>query len=481
MSVLSLEEMEERASLALTAAEYARSHKREFPPTWYTWQQEAFNSHCPHIMVMAGNQTGKTMSTAYHDACDLTGDYPNDWEGFRFNHQIDATIMGVDNTQLVDVIQNELFGTLDPATNKFTGGWVHANEIEHFDRSQVAGLAKNVYVKSRYGTSKCALRAYTQSRTGSGSLPLAGTIKDLIHVDECPPDQIVGQLFMRTMNGNQGKGGRLRFSMTPELGVTELVHSFMEEIGPGQLLVGPVAWDECEHLTPEKQAQILVGIPEHEHEMRSKGIPFFGSGLIYPISENRIKVDPFEIPPYFYCIRAIDLGIDHPQATAWLAHDRDQDIVYLVRDYSTSGANAATHAAATNAMWEHVPCIVPHDYDTSEKGSGETVSKHYVKAGLKHTKQFTNPDGSLFVEPGIMNLKERMEDGRFKAFSTCTNFFREKRLYHRKDGKRISLNDDVLDCVRQGTSMIERHGKQLSYRITKPKVKSSTASRRARR
>ena len=475
-----LEEYEEIAGLRINAANYASDNKREFPPAWYDWQQEGFDTLAPHAMTMAGNQTGKTWSAAYHDACDLTADYPDDWRGFMFEHSIDATVMGVDNTQLVDVIQKELFGMIDPDTNKFSGGWVHPDEILHFDRSQVSGLAKNVYVKSKYGKSKCALRAYTQSRTGSGSLPLAGTIKDLIHVDECPPDAIVGQLFMRTMNGNRGKGGRLRFTMTPELGVTELVNSFMEELGSGQVLIGPVAWDDCAHLTPEKQAQILVGIPEHEHDMRSKGIPFFGSGLIYPIAEDRIKIESFEIPSYFVVIRAIDLGIDHPQATAWLAYCRDTDIIYLVRDYSARGANAATHASATNAMWRDARCVIPHDYDTSEKGSGETVSKHYKDAGLRNTIPFKNEDGSLYVEPGIMSLKERMDDGRFKVFSTCEAFFREKRLYHRDNGKRVSKNDDVLDCVRQGAVMILKYGLPVTGRQAKPTVKRAMGRKRGR-
>ncbi len=458
-----IEDYECSALVALEAAEYAQANRREFPPDWYDWQREGFDTFDKHVMIMAGNQTGKTWSASYHDACDLTANYPDDWTGFKFDHQIDMTVMGVDNTQLIDVLQKALFGTLNPITRRFSGGWVHADEIEHIDSSQVSGLAKNVYIKSRYGTSKCSLRAYTQSRTGSGSLPLAGTIKDVIHVDECPPDAIVGQLFMRTMNGNMGKGGRLRFSMTPELGVTQLVNSFMEERGPGQLLIGPVAWDDCHHLTPEKQAQILVGIPDHEHDMRSKGIPFFGSGLIYSIADSRITCEPFELStkPWLIFLRAIDLGIDHPTAIVWLAFDRETNTTYMVKDYAESGCNAATNAAAANSMWKHVPLVFPHDVDQTEKGSGKTVREFYEDAGIDNAIDFENPDGSKYVEPGIMAIREAMENGTLKIFNTCEKFFREKRLYHRKDGKRVDLNNDVLDAMRYGFQMIPIHGEPM--------------------
>ncbi len=64
-----------------------------------------------------------------------------------------------------------------------------------------------------------------------------------------------------------------------------------------------------------------------------------------------------------------------------------------------------------------------------------------------------------------------MVEGRFKAFSTCTNFFKEMRLYHRDErGMRVKENDDVLDCVRYGAQMIVQKGSMMKARHRKPRV-----------
>jgi len=469
----------DQAHALIMAKNYQLSHKREFHDPWYPWQEEFLYSKKPQTMLLAGNRSGKTLTAGYLFATHCTGDYPDDWKGQRFSFGLNALAAGVDAEQLKVVVQRTLFGDLDE-DKRFTGGWFHPNEITNIEWSGVVtGLARRVTVKSRYGKSVITLRQYTQSRTGSGTLSFAGTSLDLVWIDECPNDSLVGQLVTRTMTGNRNKGGLILYSMTPELGMTELVASFLEKINRNhQKMIGPISWDECPHLTPSVQEQILSGIPVHEHDMRRKGIPFFGSGLVYPVAENRIKIDPFSLEGFdwFRVIRAIDLGVKHPQATAWLAHDPENDTIYLVKDYSMSGQSAAVHAAATNALWAHSPVVVPHDYDTVEKGTAEAVSRHYYDAGLKNTIPFENIGGGIKVEPGIQSLYDRMVSGRFKAFSTCTNFFREMRMYHRDtQGIRVKENDDVLDCVRQGSMMIGRYGTQIAGRRRKPKVKRAMA------
>ena len=454
------------------AADYRKTHLREFAPDWYPWQKEGFASFSPQTMLLAANRTGKTLSAGFHTACDLTGDYPEWWTGFKQTHAPHCLAMGVDAEQLKSVVQTELFGRVNE-NKKFEGGWIHPSEIIRVEWSpQSVGLARRVTVKSIFGKSTIVLRAYTASKTGQASLSFAGSSIDLIWVDECPPDALVGQLITRTMTANYGKGGRIRYTMTPELGATQLVTAFLEDPEPSQKLIGPVAWSECPHLTPEIQKQILSGIPEHEREMRSKGIPFFGSGLVYPVAEARILVPDFKIPPHYRCIRAIDLGINHPTAIVWLAHSPEDDVIYVVKTYAVKGENAATHAQAANSFWKHTPMVFPHDIDTHEKGSGKTVRQFYNEAGLTRTMDFKNVDGSLSVEPGIFQINERMRDGRFKVFETCIEFFREQRLYHRKEGKLVKENDDVLDASRYGAMMIGRYGVPLDRKFDrKPKVK----------
>lgn len=470
----------DQAYALIKAKQYKDSHQREFAPPFYGWQHECFNAEESQVMTLAGNRTGKTMSATFHFACDVTGDYPDWWEGPTFKYPLNALGLGVDNIQLKAVMQTQLFGEVDEDTKTFKGGWVHRSEIINVEWSpHTQGLARRVTVRHKYGKSYVTLRAYTQSKTGQGTLSFAGTSIDLVLVDEQPPDQLIGQLVTRTMTGCKGTGGKIRYTMTPELGVTALVHTFMEDRKKNQKLVGPIAWSDCPHLTPEVQESILSGIPEHEKEMRRLGVPFFGSGLVYPVTESRITCDPFPLEdiPWLKVLRSIDLGIGHPTAIVWLAWDPEFDVVYLVRDYAEKGEAAAIHAAVANSYLPYAPCVFPPDVDQTEKGSGKTVRKWYSDAGLKNTVDFDNPDGSGYVEPGIMELNERMRTDRFKVFSNCTAFLREKRIYHRKEGKLVKENDDVMDAVRYGVQTITRRGVPLGgpRRVGKPKVKRAMA------
>ncbi len=446
-------------------------HKRDFWKwdDWYDWQKEGFNSLATQIMILSGNRTGKTMSAGYHTACDLTGDYPPQWQGYRYTHAPNFLVSGVDNQQVKDVVQKELFGTVSEnrkGKKTFSGGWVHRDEIGRIVWSKVTtDLAVSIEVTSKFGRSMCRLRAYTQSKTGQGSLSFAGTNLDGVWVDECPPDELVGQLVVRTMTGNLGHGGRIRYTMTPELGATKLVTNFMEFRESSQHLIGPIAWSECPHLTDELQATILQGIPDHEREMRSKGVPYFGSGLVYAIPESRISTSPITEDgkpitsiPYLRYIRAIDIGINHPTAIVWLAYDPEIDRIYVLRTYSEADSAAAVHAAAANSYLDFAPCVFPHDIDNREKGSGKTVRQYYSEAGLKNTVDFKNADGSISVEPGIAEIYDRMRTDRFKVINDCSGFFRELRLYHRDNGKIVKLNDDIMDAVRYGAMMITRYG-----------------------
>ncbi len=466
----------DQAHALIQAKLYMDTHAREFAPTWYPWQRQAFESDASQTMTLAGNRSGKTMSAAYHFACDVTGDYPDWWQGQRFPYAINALGLGVDNTQLKAVLQTQLFGEIDEEKKQFKGGWIHKSEIISVEWSpHTTGLARRVTVRHAKGQTYVTLRAYTQSKTGQGTLSFAGTSIDLILVDEQPPDQLIGQLVTRTMTGNRGAGGVIRYTMTPELGMTKLVTTFMENPAENQKLIGPIAWSQCPHLTPEVQASILSGIPEHERDMRRKGVPFFGSGLVYPIPEERVVCDPFPVSdmPWIRVLRAMDLGIAHPTAIVWLGWDPEFDVIYVLRDYSEKGKEAAIHAAVANTFLPYAPMVIPPDIDHTEKGSGKTVRKFYSDAGLKHTIDFENPDGSRFVEPGIMDLFERMRTDRFKVFRGCEHVLREMRMYHRKDGKLVKVDDDALDAVRYGSQMIKTKGVKLGRSKVghKPKVK----------
>ena len=58
--------------------------------------------------------------------------------------------------------------------------------------------------------------------------------------------------------------------------------------------------------------------------------------------------------------------------------------------------------------------------------------------------------GGNSIETGIMHMLTMMETGRFKVFSTLTDWWEEFRMYHRKDNRVVPLHDDLMASCRYG-------------------------------
>lgn len=91
---------------------------------------------------------------------------------------------------------------------------------------------------------------------------------------------------------------------------------------------------DVDHYTDEERDQIVASYPAHEREARAKGIPTLGSGRIFPIEEEAIKVNPFQIPAHWPRINGIDFGWDHPSAATQIAWDRDGDVIYVIKAHT---------------------------------------------------------------------------------------------------------------------------------------------------
>jgi phage terminase large subunit len=195
-----------------------------------------------------------------------------------------------------------------------------------------------------------------------------------------------------------------------------------------------------------------------------------GSGLIFPIHDDEIRIEPIAIPNHWKRINGMDFGWDHPTAVAFLAWDEMNDIVYLVNEYSQSNVLPPLVASAIKAVGDWIPVVWPHDgMSIGDKSTGKAMKELYEDEGVKmHDSWFTNPPadgqkegtGGNSTEAGLISMLQRMETGRFKVFNTCTEFFREKAIYHRKskDGqsKIVRMNDDMISAVRYGIQSL-RH------------------------
>jgi phage terminase large subunit-like protein len=395
---------------------------------------------------MAGNQLGKTLGGAAECSMHLTGEYPDWWEGRRFDKPV-ILIAGSESAELTrDGVQRLLVGPPDREEEWGTGFIPQRCIAARTRRMGVSNALDTVTVKHvSGGQSTLYLKSYDQGR----SKWQANTV-DFVWFDEEPPEDVYFEGITRT---NATKGS-VMVTFTPLKGMSSVVARFLLEDSPDRITI-TMTIDDAEHFTPEERQKIIDGYPAHEREARTKGVPTLGSGLIFPVIEEDIVCEPFDLPKIWAQIGGMDFGYDHPFGAAKLAWDRDNDIIYVTANYRERQATPIIHAASLRPWGDWLPWSWPHDGLQHDKGSGEQLALQYEAQKLNMLQErATFEDGTNGVEAGVSEMLQRMQTGRWKVFSTCGLWLEERRLYHRLDGKIVKERDDVLSASRYAMMML---------------------------
>lgn len=430
----------------------------EFQKKFYGASKEA-----KRRFLCAANRVGKSFSEAAEVSYHLTGLYPEWWNGHKFEYPILCWCVGITGDSTRKVLQKELFGTPMAKDSGALGTGAIPRNLIDFDTMERDGgkiiLAKIKHHKDGVfdGWSTIEFRS-----TQQGEHVLMGATVDYIWIDEEDPFKSM-EIYAQCVTRTATTGGLITITATPENGLTKLVDLFMKDT-TGYLYFQNATWDDAPHLTDEVKKELLASIPEWQHEMRSRGLPMMGEGLIFDIAESDIACEPFEIPDHWRRVCALDIGVAHDTAAVWSAYDAATDTIYIYDCYHAKAGVPALHATAINARGKWIPVILPHDADNTERGSGRSVSQYYQEAGVNTMLEtFYNPvdwtgNKNNFVEPGIMEMTQRMKTGRLKVFKNCGRFFEEMRRYHRKDGKIVKTFDDTMDAARYSVLSVKTRG-----------------------
>jgi phage terminase large subunit-like protein len=245
-------------------------------------------------LLMAANQVGKTLSASAEVAMHLTGRYPTWWEGHiaRPGAWWCAGVTSEstrDNPQRLLLGRNQNWGT----------GMIPRDAIKGWPamRRGVVGAVDSVLIKHGGGgdvqasESSLGFKSYDQGREKFQGETLEGAWAD----EECDED-IYTELLTRTNLGLRP----ILMTFTPLMGMSNVVRRFYPAATamPGTH-VTQMTIEDAEHYSPEERAAIIASYPAHERKARTKGIPQLGSGRVYPIDEDEIKVAPFAIPTHW--------------------------------------------------------------------------------------------------------------------------------------------------------------------------------------
>lgn len=389
-------------------------------------------------LLLAANQSGKTLAAAMEVAFHATGLYPDWWEGRRFNAPIRCWVAGTSSEGTRDTVQRLLLGDgPDYGTGSIPKSLIH--EIKA-GRS-VAGAVAQIYVKHKSGgTSYIGFRSYEQPRER-----WQGESLNLLWCDEEPPREHYTEGITR-LNARQGIS---LMTMTPLLGMTDTVKLFYPMPTTLDRSLTMMTIEDVDHYTDNEKQQIIASYPEHEREARLRGIPMLGSGRVFPVPQSKIECKPFEIPDHWPRMGGIDFGWDHPTGAVAIAWDRDADCIYVTHCYRERERTPSQIAVELKEWNKGMPWVWPHDGHVHDKGSGITIAVQYRREGLRMMLEHaTFPEGGHGFEAGLMDMLQRMHSGRFKVFHHLEAWFSEYNLYHRKDGLVVKQDDDLISATR---------------------------------
>ena len=107
----------------------------------------------------------------------------------------------------------------------------------------------------------------------------------------------------------------------------------------------------------------------------------------------------------------------------------------------------ASHALGIKARGEWIPGVIDPACQGSSQIDGRRLIDMYRKLGLLITPAENS------VEAGIQEVWNLMSQRLLRVHTTCFNFFREFRQYHRDDkgkGNIVKKFDHLMDCLRYG-------------------------------
>lgn len=217
-------------------------------------------------------------------------------------------------------------------------------------------------------------------------------------------------------------------------------------------------WLDSPHLTEKAKEEMRSSYSPHERDAREHGYPALGSGAIYPVSEEDVVCKPFEIPENWPRCAGLDVGWKKT-ACIWMAYDKKSDCMYFYSEYYRGYAEPAVHANAILARGRWMPILIDSHSNAHAQSGEASLLELYTDLGLN---VIPANNGPKTLEPGILDVYQRLSSGRAKIFNHLSNTLDEFRSYcydkHGKPDKNMA--DHLLDAMRfvivQGLQVVER-------------------------
>lgn len=382
-------------------------------------------------LFLGSNRSGKTYSGAMEAAWLATGTHP-----FReISVPNQGWVVSSDFPTSRDVTQ--------PILKSLLGGyikqWREADKIIELVNGSIIGF-KSV---------------------DSGWDKFQGTKKHWIWFDEEPKHDVFMECRMRVADLK----GFMWITETPTKGMTwvydDIYLPWEKEEGEWDVICARIT--DNPHIPLDEIEALGKQYTGEEKEMRLEGKFVMFAGMVYKeFNHNTHVVKPFDIPPHWTRIRAIDPGINNPTACLWMAIDPDNNY-YFYDEYYESERTVSENATMIKAMSGNqdisYTLIDPVYGQKRNEIEMTSIRDEYARNGIPTLPGVKDVSSGISAVKRKLQVNERTGKPEAYFFDTLKHTLSEMVRY-RWDEFRINtseknkkeapkkLNDHLMDCIR---------------------------------
>jgi len=442
----------------------------------YPWQKKFVAATLTYgeCAAFKGNRVGGTLLGAFMAYCFTTGNYPDWWEGRRFEGPTRGVIVGVDFGQIKRGAQRLLFGQDYPE-------WGVGPEADPHPIMPCECILKQ-HLKKKKEDTNVIDTALIEHVSGDASSIMIISQKqsqdtlmgDELHwawCDEFPENE---KMYTQLIPRVETTDGLIFVTSTPEKGRTSITDRYLKD-NPLAPDGRPITYHQfvhkrdALHYSEEKILEIIAACPPHERKFRIEGKPVYGAGLIFETPSEGMLVGSDEIPEARNCrhICGFDPGISDFGALIWLRFDEISNCWYVTDMEKIRGKQPKEIARIMErhdrAIGMKIPVSYGRDACNKEITSGDSLRNMLAAEGINVIKK---PAHNAFARdndnarwPGINYMIDLMKSGGLKILDSprLRPLLDEKDLYycdeHGNIPKKKEQRFDVIDALRYGLMM----------------------------
>lgn len=394
-------------------------------------------------LLLGAVRSRKTSLVLKEVSCHLNGIYPNWWNGYRYDRPTRGLVGTVKAEKTRDVLQKYL---LEGDSQFGLKPFIHKSLIVDKYAGSLRNSVSKLFVKHiSGGYSELKFCSFSEGAAG-----LQSETFDFAHLDEAPDFDVYQEILYRTAAFGDYRTF-VMLTMWPERGRDELVSFFMNKGAPGECVDDHFymhcSWSDNPTMTEDEKKRLRQATPEYLLSAREHGIPVFGTGRVFHFKEEDYTIDDFEVPKHFSFIYGLDpaASSNGTYGMVVIAHDRDNDISYVIKSYRKSNITISEHHQNIASLIEHwFPGISDPAGGGEDQMTREKYIDYFIRMGL-HLKKARKGKGTK--ETNVTDTIIRIRSGKFKIFKSCTHLLEEFRSYSRDENGRIMKeNDHCIDA-----------------------------------